>query len=152
MNLYEIDDAIMHCFDEETGEIFEAEYLDQLEMLRDQKIENIACWIKNLRSDAEQLKLETDKLTDRRKHTENKAESLKTYLQRYLSGEKFKTAKAAISYRNTESVDVPDASLLPEEFQKIAVTADKTAIKAAIKAGAEVAGASLQKNVSMIIK
>ena len=76
MNLYEIDDAIMHCFDEETGEIFEAEYLDQLEMLRDQKIENIACWIKNLRSDAEQLKLETDKLTDRRKHTENKAEHI----------------------------------------------------------------------------
>ena len=58
MNLYEIDNAILECVDMETGEIIDMDKLSGLQMVRDQKIENIGCWIKNLLSDAEALKSE----------------------------------------------------------------------------------------------
>lgn len=94
------------------------------------KIENIACWIKNLKSDAEQLKVESDNLLQRRRVAENKAESLKTYLQKALEGEKFKTPKVAISYRKTKSVDVNDISQLPEWALKFSdPVPNKTEIK-----------------------
>ena len=60
MKLYEIDNAIMDCVDMETGEIIDVERLSALQMERDQKIEGIGCWIKNLLSDAKALKEEKD--------------------------------------------------------------------------------------------
>ncbi len=48
MTLYEIDKAITDLADPETGEITDFEALDNLQMARDQKIENIACYYKNL--------------------------------------------------------------------------------------------------------
>ena len=52
MNLFEIENEIMNCWDQETGEILDSDRLDQLEMERDTKIENIALYIKNLTADA----------------------------------------------------------------------------------------------------
>ena len=46
MNLFEIENEIMNCWDQETGEILDSDRLDQLEMERDTKIENIALYIK----------------------------------------------------------------------------------------------------------
>ena len=62
MNLYEIDQEIMNCVDMETGEIIDPARLDELQMDRDIKIENIACWIKNLYADAEAFKTEKQSL------------------------------------------------------------------------------------------
>ena len=47
MNLFQIDDAIMECIDQETGDIIDVEKLDALEMEREKKISNTACFIKN---------------------------------------------------------------------------------------------------------
>lgn len=58
MNLYEIDAAIMACIDEETGEITDPAKLDELDMTRDQKIENIALYIKDLRAEASAIKVD----------------------------------------------------------------------------------------------
>ena len=55
-NLYEINQAIMDCVDEETGEIVDIEKLNDLHMQFDDKVENIACFIKNLLSDAKAIK------------------------------------------------------------------------------------------------
>ena len=106
MKLYEIDNAIMDCVDMETGEIIDVERLSALQMERDQKIEGIGCWIKNLLSDAKALKEEKDNLAARQKVAESKAASLKEFLSKYLDGEKFKTAKVSISYRKSDSVDI----------------------------------------------
>ena len=78
MNLFEIKNEIMNCWDQETGEIFDSKKMDQLEMERDTKIENIALYIKNLTADAEALKTEKQSFAERQKAAENKAESLKT--------------------------------------------------------------------------
>lgn len=87
MNLYEIDKAIETAFnlaiDPETGEVNEEQMmlLEMLEMDRDKKIENVACFIKNLRADAAAYKAEKDAFAKRQKQAENKAESLSNYLQ-----------------------------------------------------------------------
>lgn len=46
--IYEINEQIMQCIDFETGEVIDADKLDALQLEKDKKIENIACWIKNL--------------------------------------------------------------------------------------------------------
>ena len=154
MNLFQIDEEIMNCcIDTETGEVVNAEYLEQLQMDRDTKIENIACWIKNLQADAEALKAQKQAFADRQKATENKAESLKKYLSEYLGGQKFSTDKVAISFRKTSAVNVIDMTKIPEEFLKYKdPEPDKTAIKNAIKAGAVVAGAEVVEGQSISIK
>lgn len=153
MNLFQIDEEIMKCVDMETGEIIDSAKLDELQMDRDTKIENIACWIKNLLSDAEALKAQKQVFADRQKAAENKAESLKKYLFSYLDGQKFTTDKVAISFRKTSSVDVINIGQIPAEYLKYAEpTADKTAIKAAIKEGKKIAGAMIVEGQSISIK
>ena len=152
--LYEINQAIMDCCDTETGEIIDAEALDSLLMQRDEKLEAVACWIKNLQSDALAYKAEKDAFAARQKAAEKKAESLKKYLADALQGQKFSTAKCAVSFRKSEKVDIPDEYLVPLEFLEEEVTykPNKTAIKEAIKAGREVCGCQLIENISVQIK
>lgn len=160
MNLYEINQQITEAFDAavdpETGEIVSEEALDKLrdlQMDRDEKVENIGLWIKDLKADADALKSERDGFNDRLKAVNNKIESLQKYLQNSLAGEKFKTARLSISYRNTHSVNVTDFDSLPFEFKRFKdPEADKAKINQAIKAGQTVPGAELVTNTSMIIK
>ena len=158
MKLYEIDNAILDCIDLETGEVIDTERLDALNMERDAKIENVACWIKDLKAEAEAIKVEKMALAERQKVAENKVESLKNWLAYALGGQKFSTAKCAVSFRNTESVEVTEEGLeaLMKEHDELltykAPEPNKKAIKDAIKDGLSVAGVQLVQNVSTIIK
>ena len=158
MTIYEIDQAIMECVDLETGEIIDTEQLDKLQMERETKIEGVACWIKDLKAEAEALKNEKQALAERQKVAENKAESLKKWLAYALQGEKFKTPKCAISFRKSEAVEVTDEGLenLMKEHDELltykAPEPNKTAIKQALKDGLNVEGVQLVQNVSTIIK
>lgn len=159
MKLYEIDSAIYECIDAETGEIIDVDKLNNLMMERDAKIEGVACWIKDLKAEAEALKKEKQALADRQRVAEGKAESLKKWLAYALDGEKFKTPKCAISFRKTESVEVTDEGLnnlmLKGHDDLLTYKApepNKTAIKQALKDGLNVPGIQLVQNVSTIIK
>ena len=153
MTLYEIDAQIMGCVDEETGEVIDLKKLDQLQMDREIKIENTALYIKNLLSDAAQIREEEKKLADRRKVCENKAESLKHYLSGSLAGDKFRTPRVSISYRKSEAVAILDEEAIPDEFMRYKdPEPDKTAIKAALKSGQKVEGAALAVNQSIQIR
>ena len=158
MKLYEIDNAILDCIDLETGEVIDTERLDALQMERDAKIENVACWIKELKAEAEAIKQEKLVLADRQRVAENKAESLKKWLAYALGGQKFSTAKCAVSFRNTESVEVTEEGLeaLMKEHDELLTykqpEPNKKAIKDALKDGLSVAGVQLVQNVSTIIK
>ena len=158
MTIYEIDQAIMECVDLETGEIIDTEQLDKLQMEREKKLENVACWIKDLKAEAEALKNEKQALAERQRVAENKAESLKKWLAYALQGEKFKTPKCAISFRKSEAVEVTDEGLnnLMKEHDELltykAPEPNKTAIKQALKDGLSVEGVQLVQNTSTIIK
>ena len=158
MTIYEIDQAIMECVDLETGEIIDTDKLNELELERETKIEGVACWIKDLKAEAEALKNEKQALAERQRVAENKAESLKKWLAYALQGERFKTSKCAISFRKSEAVEVTDEGLenLMKEHDELltykAPEPNKTKIKQALKDGLSVEGVQLVQNTCTIIK
>lgn len=153
MTLYEIDQKLLDCIDLETGEILNEERLNELQMERNEKLEKVALWIKELNAEADALKAEKQAFADRQKAAENKAESLKKWLANALAGEKFKTTKVMVSFRKTKSVEVADIFALDENYVKyLEPTADKAAIKKAIEAGEIVKGAQLVEGTSISIK
>ncbi len=153
MTLYEINDEIMSCVDMETGEVIDEEKLSNMQMAFDEKVENIALWIKNLLADAEAIKTEKNALAEREKACKNKAESLKSYLANALGGQKFSTPRVAISWRRSEAVEITEELNIPAEFWRMKdPEIDKAGIKKALKAGVAVKGARLVTNNNMQIK
>lgn len=158
MNLYEIEKEIMSCVDMETGEIIDCEKLDALTMERDQKIENIALWVKNLEADAKAYKEEKDSFAQKQKTAENKAKSLKEYLSRFLAGTAYKSTKVNVSFRTSKAVDVFDISALMtmddcDNYLKYKEPEpDKTAIKDAIASGVDIPGCKIVENQNIQIK
>lgn len=144
-SLYEIDNAIMECIDPETGEIIDAERLTALQMARDKKIEGVACWVKNLDADAAAYKAEKDAFAARQAKAEKLADNLRTWLTEATGGEKMNLPRAAISFRASERVEIPDAEVVPKKYQvkKITYTPDKKAIKEILKSGKAVKGCTL---------
>ena len=144
MTIYEIDEAILSCIDTETGEVIDTEQLDKLTMEREAKLENVACWIKELKAEAEALKAEKMAFAKRQQVAENKMESLKKYLAYALDGQAFKTVRASVTFRKSQAVEIADIYKLDENYLRYKEPeADKTAIKEAIKQGKTVAGATL---------
>jgi len=151
--LYEINQAILDCIDVETGEIFDYDELNKLEMERTQKIEGVALWYRNLLSDAEQYKAEKQRFAELEAQSKSKAESLKEWLIYALQGEKLKTTRVNISYRKSQSVEVIANSMIPNEYLNYSEpTINKAAIKAAIKKGETVPGAMLMDSQNIQIK
>ena len=152
-SLYEINQSIMDCINMETGEIVDIDQLHGLQMDRIEKIRNIACYIKNLRSDAAAYDEEAKTFAARKKAAQGKADSLTAYLSSMLNGEKVKDKEYSISWRKSESVNITDDSLLPDTYlvpQPPKV--DKAGIKAALKAGTAVTGAELTEKNNIQVK
>ena len=154
MTLYEIDEEILNLVDQETGEIVDIEKLELLEMERDRKISNVACWIKDLKAESDAIKAEKMNLAKRQTACENKIEQLKEYLTKALNGVKYKDARCAISYRKSESLEVDDFAIfkLPEEYIKVERSVKKTELKDAIKMGYEFEGCRLVEKNSIQIR
>lgn len=163
-SLYQIDNAVLTVledglvFDEETGEIlFDPDNLDELEVERNAKLEAVALFVKSLEAEAAAMREEERKLAERRGRNERKAERLRKYIsdsmQRF-GDTKLETARVSLGFRRSESVEVVDQTALPIEFVKVKMTetADKAAIKKALKEGQQVAGAQLVENKNLQIK
>lgn len=158
MTLYEInqqiEEAYYNSIDPETGEIIgDLSSLDELQIAREEKIENLCLLYKNWKSDAEAIKVEIQNLQIRQKGCEKQAERLKKYLADNLQGEVFKTARVAVSYRRSTSVNVTNLWAIPEEYLKMEDPKPiKTEIAKALKAGKEITGAELVESQSMSIR
>lgn len=156
MTLYELDKAIADFELEvnEDGEVLNIDELDELNLAREQKIEGISLWIKNLEAEKEAVKHEKDNFADREKRLGKKIDSLKGYLTYALDGQKFSTPKVAVSFRKSESVLVKDDYLVPDEYCNITVVRkpDKKVLKDALKKGAEIMGVELVEKNNVQIK
>ena len=134
--LYELTSAIENFefeIDEETGEILNADELDNLQMERQTKIEQLCLWRKNLLSDADAYKREKESFAKKEKPARNKAESLKQYIEYTLNGEKFKTDRVTVSYRRSEVVECSNIFDVDEDYLTYKdPTLNKTNIKEAI--------------------
>lgn len=165
-SLYLIDNEIrellengfnMACVDLETGEIDEVkaqEYLEALQIERAVKIENIALYIKNLESDATEIKAEEKNLKARRETKERKAQRLREYLTNSLNGSKFETARVALAFRSSKQVIIDNLDTIDKAYikEEVKITADKTAIKKAIDNGETVNGAHIEEKQNLQIK
>ena len=163
MKLWEIKDEIEKCFsetvDEETGEILSEvnlQYLEELQMAFDDKVDNICCLIKNMDAEVKAFKTEEANLKKRRMAKENASQRLKDYLKTLLNGQKFESVRSKISYRASKSTEV-DMDLFMNNkdydlYVKTEITPNKTAIKKALEDGKELIGAEIVENQSMIIK
>lgn len=162
MTLYEIDKAIQEALegavDPESGEIIDEALLaayDQLRMDRDQKVENIGLYIKNLEADSAAIKAEAKNLTARAKAAENKAEHLRNYMQFCLNGQKFQSPRLSVSFRRSQKVEVDQNRLfeIPDDYLRYKdPEVDKKRVSEALKAGEDIPGCTLVDSVSMIIK
>jgi len=125
------------------------------------KATNVAMFVRNLESIAEQIKQAEQAMAERRKALENRADRIRQYLlenmQRTgiskIESPWFKIALA----KNPPSVVVDDEVTLKfahPEFVKVVTTEslDKTAIKEAIKAGIDVPGAKQVQGTRLEIK
>lgn len=173
MTLYDIDERLVTLlndhFDIEDGVVCETEEelakkIDEVSLDLDTKIENIGCYIKNLEADVEALKKEEDNLYGRRKSAERKIESLKNYLNGYLTAcypneddkakWRFKSPRVVLGFRKSTKVEVTDLQKLDKKYLKITtnIDLDKKAIGQALKNGEEVIGAVLKQNVNLSVK
>lgn len=169
MTLYDIDAQIAALdgaaeddmlIDEDTGELISvSQALDALRMEREAKLENVACWVKNLSAEADAIHEEENRLIKRRKAAETKAANLKAWLLAAMTREdgttdKLKTGRVAISVKRNPPSTVVDDALLPSTYKvaKITYQANKELIKRELLSGGEVPGAHLEYGRSVIIK
>lgn len=162
MKLYEINEELRSIMedlvvDEETGEIIgeiDYEKIQALQLERKEKLENIALYVKELKSEVDALKGEVKKLNARTKVKENKIKSLSNYLDFILKDmgtKKFETSRVLISYMKSEIVSV-DESKLPKKYMKVELSPDKVAIKKLLKSGMTIKGAQLVEKQNLQIK
>lgn len=161
-NIYKLNDQIKACIqldeehvvDTEDGEIFDLQQFEALQMERGQKIEGMCCYIKNKLAEAQAIDAEIDTLSYRSGAIKKEVDRCKAYLAGALYGEKFETPRCKISWRKSEICNVLSMEAIPDEYKrtKVTVDADKTAIKKAIKAGAEIPGAEVIQKLNMTLK
>lgn len=163
MKLYEINaqlEALLEQTDPETGELTcDMDALAALMIARDEKLEGLALYTKNLAAEAAAIREEEKRLAERRKVLENKAERTKEWLRESLAGETIKTARVAVSYRSSKAVELDGTfytwMISPEAepfIRRKDPEPDKTEIAKALKAGAVIPGASLVDHINMTIR
>lgn len=161
MTLYEIDEQLMGLVDPETGEVLDREAFDRLAIERDRKIEGVALWIKNERAMSEALDAEIKNLQKRKKACDNRVDRLKDYLKYALEGEKFKTARASVSFRVGSVTKIADEKVFIEWAQKnhredllriAEPEISKTNVAKALDNGENIPGVSIEQTQSVIIK
>lgn len=165
MTLYEINEqfaaaielyenGVDKVVDTETGEVRSlADVLAELNMSREQKIENTVRYIKNLRAGSEAVRAEAANLIERADRFDKKAEQLESYLLSQLGDcKKMETPLYTLKVRVSKSTCCPTdeeaIQRLPKGFWniKVKVTPDKKAIKAALEKGEKLEGCSIVEN------
>lgn len=163
MNLYQIDQMIMSLVDEETGEVKDFEEFEKLALAKEEKIENTACLVVNLRAEANAIKAQRDVLNKRATALTNRADRLEEYLAQFLDGESYKSARVTVKWSGSERCicdpEKTDEIIQwalengHEEFVKVtAPTVAVNEIKKGIKSGIEVPYAVIEKCQNIQIK
>ena len=160
MTLYELTEAMRHFdleIDEETGEIQNADELDQLQMDFEQKLKNCVYWYKNKKAEAEALKAEKMKLAKRQQTAERKVEWMKNYIAGCLGeGKKFAPeddVTVRIGWRKSKTVECENIYDVPDDYLRYKMPElDKKKVTDALKAGETVPGCELVEKQNIQIK
>ena len=156
MKLYEITELQKELEKEEDAEI-KQDLQELIAIELKNKSNNIVYAIKNLESNNAAIDAEIERLQALKKKNSSNIEKVKSNILWFMQQNNVETIKsdlATFSRRKSESTDIENIELIPQEFITIkqTFTPDKTAIKKAIKEGREVAGAKVITNYSLQIK
>ena len=159
---HEIESVLENAIDLETGEISEEalQKINELQMAKDVKVENVALWHKNLLAESKAITEEIRNLQARKKSLESKLKWQESYLEYALQGSKFESPKVAITYRKSTAVEIADVARFIEEHKddpdlvatKVDYLPNKTQIKALLNDGQVIDGATLVEHQNMQIK
>lgn len=162
MTIFKIEKQYLDIFEElnaTEGEITPeiAEKLNIAESDLKEKTVNYAYYIKKLEADNKIIDEEISRLREMKARNQKKSEALDKAIVRAMmlfSLDKVETPTLKLSLRESESVNVLDESKLSDNFftTKITKTVSKTALKDALKTGAEISGAELVINQNLQIK
>ena len=142
--LYEIVTELQDFVTQNEGLEDEQAYIDTLEALQGELDDKVGQWarcIKNLEGERDAIKTEGDRLVKKAQSIDNEVTHMKATLLMYLKAAGVTKAgdsvlKASIRKASSAPLEIDLAPEdLPEEFKKITIAADKTAIKEALKAG-----------------
>ena len=160
MNLYEITQEALYLStlletEELTPELEEALIINQDQLQA--KAVNYAKVIANYQAESDAIDQEIKRLKAMKDNREKKIEWLKESVKKAMlvSGiEKVESPLFKLSVRRSEAVEVDLVEALPNAFQNVknVVTADKVAIKEAIKRGENITGARLVEKFNLQIK
>ena len=164
MKLYEIASDLRDILEYAEDESYK-DTVEALQMEFEEKVDSIACYIKEIQAEAEAIKAEEKKLAERRKTKENRASSLKQYLYNEMKTtgmKKIETPRSVLSIRKSQvSLVIDNEDLfvdaclvggLTSFIKENKPTLNKIAIKEAIKNGMELEGARLEAGESLILK
>ena len=166
-SLYDIDSRIEALLslpeedvvDVETGEVKRDIWseLDALDIERREKIANIALFIKQAKAEAAMLREYAKQISDRARAKENRVErliahtaaSMMQYDDRIIEDKRVR-----VTATTSKSVDVPDVSVLPDEYKRVKTTveADKAKLTKALKAGETFEGVYVIEKPTLRIK
>lgn len=167
MKLYELAGDYRELMDKlESGEIPEELLSDTLEGIRgaiEEKADGIACMLKALEADAAAIKAEEDKLSERRKSKERAYDRMRAYLSDMLlhaGVTNVETPRSQIRFRKSEAVIVDheaDFIRWAEENRDDFLnykepSINKTAVKKALLAGEEIAGARIETRQNLQVR
>lgn len=166
MKLYEIASEMQHALSllEGEGEVDMStlvEYLDQLESEYENKLDNIACMIKNEQSMSGAIQSEIDTLTERKKSHDKRALALSEYIASFMNAMGLKTYESArnkISFRKSEQVVIDDVEVFKLRYpqmvvkQIVEIIPTKPELKKIIKAGTHLDGVEIMEKQNLQIK
>lgn len=151
--------ALVATADEETGEvdIDIAAALERVQGTFEEKAIATATVSRRLGNTVEEIAKEIERLKGLKAHIERENGRVKEYLKKAMEMTgtvKIQGLYANISFRQSEQTVIDNEEELPEEYitSKTTYTPNKTAIKAAIKAGKEVPGAHIETVMNLQIK
>lgn len=137
--LYELAGQFNHVaemlVDEEIDQEVIIHTLESIDAAIEEKADNYAKLIKNQESDSKGIAEEIKRLQARKQAKDNNIKNMKLSLQNAMNEigkTKFKTELFSFNIQNNPvKVDIVDEDLIPDEFKKIKIEYDKTAIKKA---------------------
>lgn len=150
-DIYSIDAQLACLVDPETGEILDYDGFCALSIERDRLVEGTALWIQEMKRQAEAIAAEIKRLQDRKAAIEGRIDRLSEHLGNYLDHQKLQTDLVTVSFRRSEAVIVEPGARLTDDMLRVKYEANKTAIKAALKAGQEIPGCYLERRISTIV-
>ena len=158
MKLYEIREEFLRLASmEDLDETAIADTFESLKGEFDEKVDNIACLIKQFEAESEAIIHESKNLAERAVAKQVKADKLKDYLHttfKCLNIDKIETCRNVLQVKKN-----PASVVLADGFNhsmymvtKTIETPDKVAIKQALNAGIDVEGARLEQKERLVLK